>query len=126
MDLRKKSDLELLADLKTLAGKEREIHLQILHYLREVERRDLHLARGFSSLYAFCTEYLGFTEKESMTRIQAMRLIRRLPHTEKIIEEGKLSVTVAARAQNAFQKEENRLGAKIAPGLQLKVLESLL
>jgi hypothetical protein len=125
MNLLKKSDTELLSELKTLADREREIHLQVLHYLREVERRDLHLARGFSSLFAFCTEFLGFTEKESMTRIQAMRLVRRMPSAEKLIEGGVLSVSVAARALNAFQKEEKRLGEKLPPELQLKVVDSL-
>lgn len=105
MNLRKKSDGELLSELKQLAAREKEIHLQVLHYLREVERRDLHLARGYSSLFVFCTEYLGFTEAEAHVRIQAMRLSKEIPSVEEKIRAGELSLTTAAMAQAVFRRK---------------------
>lgn len=106
MQLPQKSDQELLSELKEIAGQEKNIHVRVLGYLREVERRQLHVARGFSSLFAFCTEYLGYTEAESHTRIQAMRLSKEIPSVETRISEGKLSLTNIAQAQAIFRREK--------------------
>lgn len=125
MNLRKKSDGELLSELKQLAAREKEIHLQVLHYLREVERRDLHLARGYSSLHAFAIKFLGFTESEAVTRIQAMRLLKRIPEIEQCIAVGEINVTTAARAQNAFRREEERTKEKISTEMQAKIIDRL-
>ena len=66
------NDEALVEDLKTLVQKEKALTHLVLDYLREVEARKLFLARGFSSLYAFCTEFLNYTEQEAQIRIQAM------------------------------------------------------
>jgi hypothetical protein len=74
--------------------------------LREVEKRRLFLARGFPSLFAYCREFLGYSEPEAMLRIQAMRLVREVPAVEEKIEKGELSLSVAALVQSAVRREE--------------------
>src|ERR1017187_8951545 len=59
------NDETLVNDLKNLVQKEKALTYQILDYLREVETRRLFVARGFSSLFVFCTEYLGYSEPEA-------------------------------------------------------------
>ncbi|MGZ3694685.1 MAG: hypothetical protein ACXWQO_10920 [Bdellovibrionota bacterium] len=102
----KKSDSELLKDLKGLVAHERVLLVDLLRHLREVERRELHLERGHRSLFAFCTLELGYSEFEAITRIQAMRLVKDLPEVEAKISTGELSLSVAAKTQAAFQREE--------------------
>ncbi|MGZ3712505.1 MAG: hypothetical protein ACXVBE_12155, partial [Bdellovibrionota bacterium] len=98
----KKSDLELLQDLKGLVTRERVLLVELLTHLREVEARQLHLERGYSTLFKFCRGELGYSEQETQIRIQAMRLMKDLPETEEKFSSGELSLTVAAKSQAAF------------------------
>jgi hypothetical protein len=76
----------------------------VLGYLREVEKRKLFVERGYSSLFAYCTGKLGYSEPEAMLRIQAMRLTRAVPEAAKKIEEGELRLSVAAKIQSAVKE----------------------
>lgn len=106
-------------------GVQRELVTDILKYLLEVESRDLHLARGFSSIYAFCVEELGYSEDEAYVRVQAMRCLRAIPEIECKIESGELSLSVVAKAQVMFKRQ-----AKIKKPLDVQqkilVIENLL
>ncbi|MGZ3693160.1 MAG: HNH endonuclease [Bdellovibrionota bacterium] len=102
----KKSDSLLLQDLKGLVARERVLVVDLLRHLREVERRELHLERGYSTLFKFCRGELGYSEQETQIRIQAMRLMKDLPETEEKFSSGELSLTVAANTQVVFHREE--------------------
>jgi len=64
-----------------------------------VERRRLYAEWGYSSLYAYVTTELKFSEGSAMRRIQAMRLLREMPEIEAKVETGALSLTVLSQAQ---------------------------
>lgn len=81
---------------------------EVIEYLKEIEARKLHLARGYSSMFAFATEFLGYSEAEAHIRIQAARLIQTLPEVAAKIQSGELSLSVAAVAQSHFRKENLR------------------
>ncbi len=117
MQPRNVSDEQLIFDLKKLVQKERTLIAQILEYLREVEHRKLYLARGYSSMFAFCTECLGYSEPEAQIRIQAMRLSRDVPEIQSQIASGELSLSVAALAQSAFRNENGRRAENDLPPL---------
>jgi hypothetical protein len=106
--LAKKSDMTLLGEVKSLVQREKEIVIGAIDYLREIETRKLHLARGFSSMFAFATDFLGYSEAEAHIRIQAARLTQALPGVADQIRTGKLSLSVAASAQSHFRKENLR------------------
>ena len=108
MNIQKVSDQELVTQLKVEVQKERDQTSIVLRYLREVENRRLFLDRGYSSLFAFCTEFLAYSESEAYTRIQAMRLTKAVPSIEKSIETGALSLSVAAQAQSVFKRMEKQ------------------
>jgi len=99
------NDLELEKALALCVGREREATAEVLRYLREVETRKLYLARGFSSLFAYCTKKLGYSEPEAQLRIQAMRLVRAVPEVMAKIESGILTISVAAQIQVAARRE---------------------
>lgn len=107
LNFRNKSDAILINDLKTMVTQERKVLTEILHYLREVERRRLFLERGYASLFAFVTEELGYSEAAAYRRIQAMKLIQDLPEVEEKIESGKLSLTVASQLRHFIHKKAN-------------------
>ncbi len=106
--LKKLSDHDLINKLKNLVGKERSVLTDILHHLKEVEVRKLHLALGYSSLFAYLTEGLSYSESAAYRRIQAMRLIKAVPEAEQSLENGDLSLSVASQLQTFIQNEEKR------------------
>ncbi len=123
MDLSKKKNQELLAELKDLTGQERLIVTRVLLYLQEVEKRKLFLEEGYSSLFAFCTEFLLYTPAEVQVRIEAMRLGKEIPEVIEKIKEGKVSLSNAAEAQGHFRREEKK---RVVPREEKEeVLESL-
>ncbi len=71
-DVRRLSDDVLVDKLRELVGTERRILSQILLHLREVENRRLYSRRGYSSLFKYCVEELGYSESAAGRRIQAM------------------------------------------------------
>lgn len=100
------NDRELEQELEHCVRRERAAVAEVLRYLREVEARRLFLARGYSSLFAYCTSKLGYSEPEAYLRIQAMRLMTAVPEAEARIETGRLSMSVAAEIQGAARREE--------------------
>lgn len=106
MNLKLKSNKVLVVEIKEKVANERELLIEILHYLLEIEERKIYLEMGYSSLFAFVTEELGYSEASAQRRIQAMRLIKDVPQVEEKLESGKLSLSVAAQIQGFIRKEE--------------------
>jgi hypothetical protein len=125
MNLQKLSDSELHQSALHAARRDREAELDTIAHLREVHRRRLHSIRGFSSIFSYATEALGFSESAAATRIQAMRLVTDLPATENLLQSGELSVTTAACAQRFFRREERENGNSIPVETRKKIVEEL-
>jgi hypothetical protein len=106
--LSNKSDITLLDEVKDLILREKEIVVKVIEYLKEIEVRGLHLARGYPSMFAFATDFLGYSEAEAHTRIQAARLTQALPEVTSLIQSGEMSLSVAATTQSHFRKENLR------------------
>ncbi len=119
MNLKYFSNQGLLENVKKLSAEERKITTEVLHHLREIEIRKLHLEMGFSSLFEYCLRELKYSESQAYRRISAMALIRDFPEVENKIKEGSLSLSNAAKIQtfikqakktekplNSFEKKE--------------------
>ena len=72
--------------------REREITLDVLRHLNEVERRQLHLRLGHSSMFGYCTQALRYSESASGRRIAAARCLRRVPRVEALLERREISL----------------------------------
>ncbi len=114
MQLKSFSDDQLITDAKSITQQERALVTKLLKYLLEIELRRLHLARGFPSLFEFCTDELKLSRAEAHIRIQAMRLMRAVPEVEQKIDAGALTLSVAACIQGTFRRQEKKSGEKIA------------
>jgi hypothetical protein len=88
--LRGLSDEGLLSGLGRSVGSENEQKAETRRYLEEVERRDLHLRLGYSSLFKFCIERYRMSEPSASKRIGAMRTARRFPIVREMIARGEL------------------------------------
>ena len=91
--IEKLSDSELLAALDELAAWHHRLVAKMVAHLAEVERRQLHLALGYSSLYVYATERLGLSEHEAYLRIRAARVALQHDGVLSGLESGELSLS---------------------------------
>jgi hypothetical protein len=109
-NLKSISDSELLLSTKRLACEEKRIGIEVLHHLKEVDVRKLFASIGFSSLFAYCTEELGYSEGGAYRRISAMRLLTEVPQYEAKLKEGTVSVATLSQVQSFLVQEKRQLG----------------
>ena len=72
-DASRLSDVDLLRRVVSLAAREREGTVDLVGHLAELDVRKLHLARGYGSLFAYCTERLHLSEYGAYNRMEAAR-----------------------------------------------------
>jgi hypothetical protein len=106
MNLKLKTNQELLSTLKLQVENERKLLMEILDSLQEVEARSLHLAMGYPDLYSFAMKELGYSSGSAYRRISAMRLLKSVPEVSTQLESGELGLENASRAQSYFRKED--------------------
>lgn len=106
MNLKHLTDKALLADTKRLAAREREVTLEILHHLKEIERRKLFSELKYSSLFEYAVKELGYSEASAARRIQSARMIKEIPSLEKKIKDGDLTLSNLAQAGRLFKNED--------------------
>jgi hypothetical protein len=124
-NLRFMTDDTLLNETQKLAKQEHELLSQILHALREIERRRLFSKLKRNSLFDYATKELGYSEDQAYRRIQAMRLLKELPELEEKINSGTLNLSHLGMAQSLFKREE-KWGSKIySQQEKLEILEKL-
>jgi hypothetical protein len=87
------TDDALLAAATRLAGDEREVAARLVAHLVEIDRRALHVPAGYSSLYSYCREGLGFSEDAAFNRAAAARVARRYPDVIDMLADGRLHLT---------------------------------
>ncbi len=112
MNLRPLTDDQLLSNTKSLATTEREIMIQVLHHLLEVNRRKVFSPR-FRSLFEYTTVELGYSADQASRRLDAMRLLKEIPEIEGKIATAELSLTVMGLAQTYFRNELSTREQKI-------------
>ena len=95
-------DDDLLSQTKLVAAQERRLTAQLLAHLREIKRRRLFAGLGYSSLFAYVTEKLGYCAASAQIRIVSMRLLTQLPEIESKVVSGELTLTNLAQAQRFF------------------------
>jgi hypothetical protein len=125
-------DRDLLARLEMLAGRERESLVDVVAHLATLDRRPaLYAARGFGSLFSYCTQALRLSEDAACTRIDAARTCRRFPVILDLLASGEITLTtvrllgrhlspenheaVLARAKGRTRQQIDMLVADLAP-----------
>lgn len=87
------NDSELLTRVVELRRREHETTLEILLHLNEIERRKLHLKLGYSSMFAYCTEHLRYSESAAGRRVQVARCVARFPEVATLLKHGDVNLS---------------------------------
>ena len=126
------SDHDLLARIGVLADKEREASVELVAHLAVLDARpSLYAAKGYGSLFTYCTDVLRLSEDATCNRISAARTCRRFPLTLELLASGAVTLTsvrmlrphltsenyqaVLARASGKSRREIEALVAELAP-----------
>ncbi len=122
--LTKLSGKELTNKLLELRKKEREITLEILFYLNEVEARNLHLEEGYGSMFDFCVRKLRYSEGGANRRISTARAVAKYPTILPYLEDGRVNLTSVSIVVPLFEEHDpNAVMAAIAGKKQIDVRE---
>jgi 5-methylcytosine-specific restriction endonuclease McrA len=124
MNLKHLSDATLHAEIHRLNREHQSILVQLLHHLRENERRRLFSAYKYPSLFAYVIGELKYSEDEAARRINAMRLLRDIPAVEEKIASGHLNLTNIVLAQSLFSYER-KAGRAMSQKQKIEVLTQL-
>lgn len=92
----------LTARLYDLRQQERALLVEFLQYLAEVERRRVHIAAGFPSLYAFLTQHLGYSNATAYRRMKAAQLLSRFPAIAPYLADGRLGLTTLVELRDVL------------------------
>ena len=86
-------DRDLLRALHDLVARDCQVEAHLLTHLAEVDARLLYLEEGCSSMFAYCTEVLHFSEAQAYDRIQAARAARSYPAVLERIRRGEIHLS---------------------------------
>ena len=111
-------DYLLLAQTRQLARHEQALQILVLDHLREIEARQLHLTRGYGSLFDYVVRELGYTAAAAWRRIKAMRLSTQIGVAGELLRDGSLKLSNAAQLQNLFERSDRneRNGGRLSGG----------
>ena len=105
--IQKLSDDELLNRLSALLRESRRVESELVAHIAEVDQRRLYAREAFPSMFAYCTEALNMSEAEAYLRIRVARASRRHPELLKMLEDGRIHLTGAAKL-SPYLTEANR------------------
>jgi 5-methylcytosine-specific restriction endonuclease McrA len=99
------SDATLLNRLDKLAVKEQAATLEVLLHLGEMERRQLFLEQGHSSLFNYCTGRLGYSESAAIRRVRAARCMGKFPEIRSLLAEREVTVSTVSMIAGILDKQ---------------------
>ena len=116
---------ELVSILKSKAQTERNLTLEIIELLEELDTRKLHLKMGFGSLLEFCVKELKYSESAAYRRISAMRVVREVPQAKTSLMSGALNIATLSQAQTFLNQEKKYNNKSYSKTEKLDLIVSL-
>ncbi len=96
--LKSLSDNSLLNRLNQLVKKEHNLTCEILLHLIEVENRKIYRSLGYSSLFVYCVDALGYAESSAQRKICAARAIRKCPEAYQYLRDDRVNLSTLSIA----------------------------
>jgi hypothetical protein len=87
------TDAGLVEGLRSALSRERHAAAEVVAHLVLVERRRLHVAAGFDSMWSYCTTALSLSEPETALRLEVARWATRYPAVLPLLAEGALHMS---------------------------------
>jgi 5-methylcytosine-specific restriction endonuclease McrA len=121
------SSQDLLDQLHALAEEERRASANLVAHLAALEARpSVYAAKGYGSLFGYCTEALRLSEDAACNRIDAARASRRFPVILERLAEGSLSLTSVRMLRRHLTVENHQAVLERAKGRTCRQMEALI
>jgi hypothetical protein len=91
------SDGDLIKNLENISLKEVRTTVEVVLHLAELERRNLHIELGYSSLFDYAVRGLRYAETAALRRISAARAFREFPDILPLLLSKELSLTTLSK-----------------------------
>lgn len=121
-DLRNLSDELLDQNLMSFVKKEKEVLKEILLHIAEVDRRRLFLRMGYSSLYVYLTERMGYDGGSAQRRLDAARLAQQVPSVIESIDQGEITLAQVTFLQKSLRQSKQ---LQISAAVKAEIIETM-
>jgi hypothetical protein len=125
MELKKLSVEALDSGLKDLRTKENIAIADIILYLSELDSRKAYRELGYSSLFTYCNEALGYSKGAAYRRVEAVRVFKTNPEVLKSIITGKLTLCSVAEISKVKEFEKKKELLKASEGKSKREVQVL-
>src|SRR5436309_2153941 len=119
------ADGHLRGEVNRLAARERDVTVELIAHLAEVEERGLHHAEGFDSMFLYCRQVLLLSEHAAYGRIEAARAARKFPIILEMLAEGSLNLTTVGLVGRHLTRDNYREVLAAAKGRSKSEVEEL-
>jgi 5-methylcytosine-specific restriction endonuclease McrA len=102
--LRSLSNHDLLHSTKSVVARERGITIEVLDHINEVERRELYLELGYSSMFVYCTDELGYSASAAKRRLCTARCIARFPGARPLLEANEINLSTITQVSRILNE----------------------
>src|SRR5258708_3040532 len=102
------SNDELLSGIVALRGKENQVIADVILHLHEISSRGIYRDAGYSSLFKYCCECLGYSEGSAWRRVQAANCLEKSPEIYELVRVGKLSLCALAEVSKVMTVENTK------------------
>ncbi len=114
---------EINLKLKNLVQTERKITAEIITLISEIDRRKLFIEMGFSSLFAYLTEEIGYSASSAQRRIEAARISRQVYGVSEKLKTGAINLSTLSMAAQAIREKSKtcKITSELKQDLILKI-----
>ena len=100
------SNKELCESIGKLRGQERECLAEVVRHLAEIDQRGVFRDWGYSSLFVYCRDGLGYVEASAYRRVQAARALKRHPEIYEKLKAGTLTLYGVGEVMKVQEREK--------------------
>jgi len=123
--LRSLSDSQIITGSKVARAQEHSGLLSMMGFIVEIDRRELFLRRGYSSLFAYCIKELGYSESQAMRRITAARCIVKFPVVFELLKANEVNLGTISRVSRILTSENCAIVIESIRGKSLREVEAV-
>ncbi|HEX6791861.1 MAG TPA: HNH endonuclease signature motif containing protein [Candidatus Krumholzibacteria bacterium] len=103
------SDQEVIDRTQSLVAQERQLTLNVLLCLNELEARQLYLKLGYGSLFDYCTKALGYSSSAAWRRIQTARCVARFPALYDMLERNEANLSTVSQVSRIIDESNSEV-----------------
>ena len=125
MNLKNLNKLEIDQRIKSLASQERALLHDILLTIKEIDQRRLYLELGFSNIFAYLVEGVGYSGGSAQRRIDAARLLSEVPSLGEKIQSGEVKLHQVSLIQKAAREVFKTTNKNVTAEEKKEILENI-